>query len=168
MMKLSMKYGLLVGLGSFAWLLAEYFLGYRTTKFDIHLTTSLFAVIILIVGIVLAVAARRAQQGKAFRFKDGLITGLGVSLVAGIIMVAGQYVYLGVIDKGYANRAKAWSTYILVLDGDSLETAKAKTADGAWKQNIHAKALSQIPLFLVQGAIISTVVSAVTIRRRKV
>lgn len=165
-MKLVLKYGGLVAVGSFAWLLMEYFLGYRTAKFDVHLVTSLFSVVVLLTGVILAIRARKGQLGTAFRFRYGFVTGLGVSLVAGFLMLFGQYIYFGIIDPDYADRAKAWGTYVLVLDGQSLEEAKASTEEGAWKHNIHVRAFGQIPLFLVQGAIISAITSAVVARKR--
>lgn len=165
-MKLIVRCGILVGLGSFAWILAEYFVGFRTTDFSTHLTTSLFTIAVLIVGIVLAVYYRRSQLGNRFSFRSGFMTGLGISLVAGLVMVFGQYIYLGVIDPGYLERAQDWSAYIQVLNGQTVEQASASTADNAWKYNIHVRALGQVPYFLIQGVVVSAIVSPLAVKRK--
>lgn len=166
-MKLAIKYGVLVGLGSFAWIMAEYFLGFRTTHFGTHLTTSLFAVVVLALGVALAIGYRRQQLGSRFTFGSGFWTGLGVSLVAGLVMVAGQYLYLQVVDPTYLDRAEAWSTYVQVLDGTPFETAKANTANDSWKYNANVRAFGQVPYFLVQGAVVSGIISLVATKKRR-
>lgn len=165
-MKLSLKYGVLVGLGSFAWLLAEYFLGYRTNDFGIHLTTSLLSVVILIAGIILAINYRRRQLKNRFSFGSGFMTGLGVSLVAGLVMVVGQTIYLKAVDPDYLKRAQAWSTYVQVIDDTPLQTAQSNTADDDWKYNADVRIFGQIPYFLVQGAVISAVVSLIAVKKK--
>jgi hypothetical protein len=165
-MKTAIKCGIAVGIGSFLWILVEYRLGFRTRDFDRHLITSLFSVIVLIGGIIAAINVNKRQLGSKYGFKQGVGTGLLVSLVAGVIMVFGQYTYLGFIDKNYTRRAQAWSAYIQVLDGQTIEEARTNTDDGAWKYNIHVRALGQIPMFLVQGLIISAIAAPIITRKK--
>lgn len=165
-MKTAVRYGIFVGLASFLWIMAEYWLGFRTTDFGTHLITSLFSIIILIAGILVALYAQKASQKGKYTFSNGFLTGIGVAFIAGLIMVAGQYLYIGVIDTDYPERAKSWSTYVQVLDGVPPEEARANTAYGAWKHNIHSIAWRQVPLFLVQGAIISIGASALVMRKK--
>jgi len=165
-MKTAVKYGLIIGLLSFAWLMAEYFLGFRTDNFGTHLTTAPFVVGALVVAIVGAIYTTKNERGSGYGFKQGFITGVVVAVIAGAVMTVGQYVYY-FVDPDYANRAKAWSTYVQVLDGTPLEEAKANTQDGAWKHNTNVKALGQIPLFLLQGALISVVASPIVTRKKK-
>lgn len=166
-MKTAVKYGVLVGIGSFFWIMLEYWLGYRTGRFNVHLTTSLFSWIVLLGGIVALVYGERTRRGREYSFKKAWYASLVLSLVAGVIMVFGQYLYLGVIDKNYLRRAQTWGTYIQVVDGVDLEEAKANTADGAWRRNMHVRALGQIPQYLLWGGIFGAGASAVITRKRK-
>jgi len=167
-MKLVSKYGALVALGSLAWILAEYLLGFRTSDFGTHLVTSLFSVVVLILGILFAMRYRKQQLGSRFTFKTGFVTGLSVSLVAGVLMVVGQYVYLGVLDRDYLDRAAAWGAYVQVLDGKDLADGRASIDENAWKYNMNVRALGQIPYFLAQGAVVSSIAAIVMVKKKRV
>jgi hypothetical protein len=165
-MKLAVRCGIAVGLGSFLWLLAEYWLGFRTDNFGQHIQTAPFAAVVLIAGIMTAVYLNRLHEGREYRFKDGFMTGMWVSLIAGIVMFFGAYIYYGIIDTEFQARAKNWSTFVQVQGGASFQEASTNSEQGAWKHNTHVRAFSQLPLFLIEGAIISAVASAIITRKK--
>lgn len=166
-MKVAVRCGVVVGLGSFLWLLCEYWFGFRTTNFGQHIVTSPFSVIVLIAGIAAAIYLTRMRAGSSYQFVDGFKTGMVVAAVAGVLMLVGSYVYYGLIDREFQQRAHDWAAYVEVKSGTSLEQATADADKGAWKHNMHVRAWSQVPLFLVEGAVVSTVTSAVMTRKKR-
>lgn len=169
-MKLSIKYGSLIAAGSFLWLVCEYLMGFRTTNFNVHIITWIIVPLVLsALGLVLAIRERKTQLGPAFHFKQGFITGLAVSFIAGLLMVFGQYIYLRVIDTGYIDRAKSWSSYIEAIDGISMEESDRSSAreSKSLEYNLLSRSMSELLHFLVQGAVVSSVISAVIIRKKQ-
>lgn len=166
-MKIAVKCGLAVGFGSFLWMLFEYWLGFRTTNFGQHLITAPFAVVVLIAGVSLAIYLSQLRTSRPYTFKDGFKTGMVVSAVAAVVMFFGAYLYYGVIDRNFQQRAENWAVYVETTAGTPVDQAKQDAASGAWKHNMHVRALSQIPLFLVEGAVVSAIASAVATRKKR-
>ncbi|HET6244590.1 MAG: DUF4199 domain-containing protein [Bacteroidetes bacterium] len=103
-MKTEIKYGLITGVLGAAWLYIEYVIGLHDTYIDYHPKVTMFALFIPVVTIVLAIREKRnkSQEGM-ITFWQGVLTGFGVSLIAAIINVGAQWLYLTVINPEWTS-----------------------------------------------------------------
>ena len=85
-MRIGLKYGLLIALGAIAWVVITHYL-VRDPQSILH---TLGAVVVFNVlqfaGIYLGMSARRREAGKKLYFKEGLKTGVLISLVYAFLM----------------------------------------------------------------------------------
>ncbi|MBK8847892.1 MAG: DUF4199 domain-containing protein [Bacteroidetes bacterium] len=102
MYKLAMRWGLITGVLSFAWLIGEFIFGLHTTHVRLHPYITNFAMLIPIVCSVIATKQIRTQvfQGSA-TFKELLRHGLAIAVIATACGIAGQLIYHLLVNPNY-------------------------------------------------------------------
>ena len=101
-MKTESKYGLIIGLAGFTWLLAEFIIGFHGKLADYHGYSSLTAVAINIIGITLSIREKRNKEfdGK-ISFGQGMWTGLITSIIAGLVGIVGIVIYFQLVNPDF-------------------------------------------------------------------
>lgn len=97
------KYGLLAGIGVCLWILAEFALGFHTTRPDIGDYTGWCSGVIPLVA--LALLLRQQQAEDRLTLARGLGTGLYASLVTGVVVYTFLLLYNQVINPGWMDTA---------------------------------------------------------------
>ncbi len=145
MMRIALKYGLLIALGAIAWVVITHVL-IRDPRSMLH---SLGAVIVFNVlqfaGIYLGISAKRRQGGRRLTFKESLKTGVAVS-----------FVYALATSLFFVAALLVIGSQMLAAEGSSTEPI-AQTA---------AKAFAgMFFLPLIFGLVYSTIISFAVARR---
>ena len=100
--KTEIKWGVIFVLATLLWNLLERLLGFHSDKIDQHQTVTTFFMIPAIVIYVLALRDKRNNDlGGKMTYKQGLITGLIVTLVVTILTPLSQYMAVEVISPDY-------------------------------------------------------------------
>jgi len=100
--KTEIKWGVIFVLATLLWNLLERLLGFHSDKIDQHATVTNFFMIPAIVIYVLALRDKRNNDlGGKMTYKQGLITGLIVTLVVTILTPLSQYMAVEVISPDY-------------------------------------------------------------------
>jgi len=100
--KTEIKWGVIFVLATLLWNLLERLLGFHSDKIDQHATVTNFFMIPAIVIYVLALRDKRNNDlGGKMTYKQGLITGLIVTLVVTILTPLSQYLAVEVVSPDY-------------------------------------------------------------------
>jgi len=100
--KTEIKWGVIFVLATLLWNLLERLLCFHSDKIDQHQTVTTFFMIPAIVIYVLALRDKRNNDlGGKMTYKQGLITGLIVTLVVTILTPLSQYMAVEVISPDY-------------------------------------------------------------------
>lgn len=149
--KTALRYGLFTGLALSLWLLMEFYLGFRTTNFGVHLWTNLIInPAIFLVGIVLAF--RALQKSAKINFITGLKLTLLFGLISGLVLAAFNFFYLTVIDPGYTERIQNFVHYIRGLENSNWYELEAEFKQNSWQYSLAFR--SGLPL--LTAMIVST------------
>ncbi len=100
-MRTELKYGLIIGLLSAAWVMGEYAAGLHTDLIEYHPIVTWFGMLIPIIGIVLALKEKRALQGKSLTYGQGVLTGFIVSVITALIGSLFFYIYIEIINPDF-------------------------------------------------------------------
>lgn len=106
-MKPETKYGLLIGAGLCLWNLADFALGFHTTRFAQGESADYFSCVIpLSLLTVLLLKLRNAAGGITLR--QGVKSGLHAALVGGLTLYAFMLLYNRFINPGWMDAALEW------------------------------------------------------------
>lgn len=92
-MPLELRYALLISLGMLLWLALEAVLGFHDKYIAYHPYVTMLALAIPIVFSRMAVRDKKEVQGGTISFKQALITGLVITVLAAILAVPVQLVF---------------------------------------------------------------------------
>jgi hypothetical protein len=146
-MRIVTKYALATGGLMGLLLLIEHYLGFRTTRFDVHFYTNFLNPIIVLVALALCFKQLRAAGGR-ISFLGGLKTSLIFGLVCGLVWAGFNYIYLAYLDPEYLKRIRSFFVYIEQLKGHS---SLAPTEGSEWTY--------RLPFRIVLPVIITTFLS---------
>lgn len=150
-----MRWGLIIGILSFLWLIGEYVFGLHTTHVHLHPYITNFALLIPIIGSVIATRQIRAHvfQGTA-SFKELLRHGLAIAVIATACGIVGQLIYHMVINPNYF-------THMIEV---SKQVAQEKNQDIAKAENF-AKEYFNLKAYLSQiffgGIVFGTLIAVI-------
>ncbi len=109
--------------------------------------------------------------GGVIRFSTGLKIGIGISLVASVLYVAGWEVYFNLLDPGYADRYAAASLEQMKIDGDSQTEIDAAAAQMKEFQELYKNLFARMGFTLLEilpvGLLVS-LISAALLRKSDV
>ncbi len=103
-----MKYGLLGGAGVCLWILAEYLLGFHTTRLAIGEYSGYFSSLIPLVALWRLLRLRQREYGPLFKVARGLRSGLFASLLTGALVYCFLVFYNFQINPGWLEQALTW------------------------------------------------------------
>lgn len=108
-MKPEIKYGLCTGAGLCLWLIAEYLLGFHTTRLEIGEYSGYFSCIVPLVMLFLMLKLKRdAALGGRLDLGQGIWSGVAASFIAGLIACGFMVVYNQFINPGWLDNALDW------------------------------------------------------------
>ncbi|MFW5663056.1 MAG: DUF4199 domain-containing protein, partial [Bacteroidota bacterium] len=98
-MKTELKFGVIIGLGMFIWVVLEYFLGFHTTNIAMHPIITNFAFLIPVLGYVFAMKEKRDSEfTEGLPYGQGFKSGMAITGIVIVISLAGQIVYHEIIN----------------------------------------------------------------------
>jgi hypothetical protein len=104
--KVSLKYGIFVGIAHIV-----YFLLMRLLGLENRVELSLLSGLFLVIGIVMAIASYKRAVNGMINYLKGLAIGATVGVVSSTILAVFLVLYLTVIDKAYLNDLQASSLF---------------------------------------------------------
>jgi hypothetical protein len=106
MMRRALIYGLLAGGGAAAWTMAEFMLGFHTTRADVGRYTGFVGLVFPVAAIILGVRqARRAKGGLSF--VQGLTEGLAMTGVFAALGCLFLWLYYAAVNPGFFEQMAA-------------------------------------------------------------
>lgn len=169
-MKLEIKYGIITGVGICLWVLMEYTLGFHNERLDtgIGRYSDYFASIIPIVALFMAIKTKRDKYNKGLlSLKDGLKTGLLISLVSAFITTIFFYIYNNYINPGWIEMALEVEKNNMLAAGASKESIEEKMAQYKGLSSGVAQAASIYFSTVLMGLIYSLIISFILRRTHK-
>lgn len=140
--------GLVMGL----WLILEYYLGFRTTNFAVHLYTNFLNPAFVLIGLVITFL--QVAKGQTLKFLDGLKITVIFALICGLIYSLSYLFYYQVIDPGYIERIRSFFHYITALENPNWYEVEEQFNKNAWQYGLPFR--TAIPFIMV--TIVSTLV----------
>ncbi|MFI5337716.1 MAG: DUF4199 family protein [Opitutales bacterium] len=107
-MKPELKYGLLGGAGVCLWILAEYCLGFHTTRLAIGEYSGYFSSLVPLVTLWLLLRGRQRVYGPLFTVLRGLSSGVMASFLTAVTVYCFLVFYNFQINPGWLDHALAW------------------------------------------------------------
>lgn len=108
-MKPEIKYGLITGAGVCLWIIAEYLLGFHTTRLEIGEYSGFFSTLVPVVTLFLLLKGKReaAADGR-LGLGQGVCSGLFASFIAALIVYCFMFVYNQFINPGWLDNTLDW------------------------------------------------------------
>jgi hypothetical protein len=104
--KISLKYGIFVGLAHIV-----YFLIMRVFGLLHIVELSFFSAVFLIIGIVMAISSLKRAKGGEIHYFEGLATGVTVGVVSSTILALFLVMYISLFDATYLSNLQASSLF---------------------------------------------------------
>jgi uncharacterized membrane protein YfcA len=102
MKKLELKYGLIIGLGTSAYVMVEFLLGFHTTQIEMGQYTGYFAMMIPIIGLYMAIKDKKEMElNDTITLPQALKTALIVNAIATAIITGFWALYFTVINPEF-------------------------------------------------------------------
>ena len=142
----SFKYGLTTGAGCCLWILAEFALGFHTTRPDIGEYSGYFSGVIPLVTLTLLLRqCRAAAPDGTLTLRQGLRAGFQASLVAALVVYGFLLVYHQFINPAGVDLALEWKVAQLRAQG---------VTESAVREEIVSYRQMNSPLGLVTGTLV--------------
>lgn len=155
-MKPGLKYGLIAAAGMSAWTLAEYALGFHTTRIGPGHYTSLGTEVIFVV--VLWRLLRRQLNGAA-RYWLPVWEGLLHGTIASLVAAMGYYIFLSLylyyINPEYIDLVLEWQVAQMRATGDPEEEIRMMARTFRWSMGPTGLPLTVLMIYLVIGLVAS-------------
>lgn len=102
MKNIILKFGLIIGVSNFLWLVTEFLAGLHSVKnIDTFAKVTPFAMLIPVAGIIVFYAQLKKRNLLQNTFSKKFVAGFKVTVIFTIISVAGQLVYHILVNTGY-------------------------------------------------------------------
>ena len=155
--------GISIALASFIWLCLEFVFGMQDTYIDYYMYVSNFAYILPIIGLYWAIKKRYATfTTGAFQLKDGLMSGVIVSVTAAFINLPLQWFFVEKVNPHFFGN-------MIALEGKKALTGAGNTivaiTDAQAYYNISSFLIQGFTSFLILGLFISLMLSFRLVKR---
>ena len=129
-MKTELKYGLVIGLLMFLWLILEFVMGFHTDKIRYQPYVTNLAYLIPVIGIYQGIKSKRIMDLDGYiTYAEGLKIGFIISIYVAIVAVITQFLFHTFINLDYFDKMIEYSTQMKADSGmteeEALTTAKA-------------------------------------------
>ena len=135
-------YGILSGALVCAFVMVEFFLGFHSTKIGQGKYMSYFGVLIPITIIVIAILYKKKDGGGFLEFKEGMKTGIIISLITGIITTFFMMLYNSYINPEFFDTALAYQTKLFKEAGKTPEEIASILEQYKTNQKLSAQLVS--------------------------
>jgi hypothetical protein len=149
--------GFAIAVASFIWLCVEFLVGFQDTYIDYYMYVSNLAYIIPIIGLYWAIKKRYATFAPgAFQLKDGLMSGVIVSVTAAFINLPLQWIFIEKVNPAFFGN-------MIALEGKKALMGAGNTivaiTDAQAYYNVSSFLIQGFTNFLILGLFISVMVS---------
>ena len=123
--KIALNYGLLLGLASIALSVITYVMGVHIER---PWWVSVLGMLIMIAFIVFGLKAFKKDNGGFLSLGEALKTGLAISLIAGILGVIYNYVFMNFIEPDFVNQMLDYSKEQMIERNPNMTEDQMKMA----------------------------------------
>lgn len=164
--KSNVKFGLLIGLSSFILMMIDYF-AFRNRPQSSGYVEGAGALLVFALGIIVGIRQRRKTHANSLlTFKQGLGTGLIISLWAGVFYSLLSCSYIVFINPHYVDEMLLRETYKLPHDVTAAESVGARLiAEISYRPEFQLAGKFLSSLFL--GLIISSIYSFLNLKKQR-
>lgn len=100
--RIEIKWGVIFTLALLAWMIVEKWMGWHGARIDQHSTmTNLFAIPAVAIYLLALLDKRKKAYSSLMSWRQGFITGVGITIVVLILSPAAQYIIHTFISPGY-------------------------------------------------------------------
>jgi len=156
-MKVTVKWGVILGVSVIVWTLVIHFLGFYTTNLAAGQKADVVATILPIAAIVMALLERRRQLGRGLKIKDSLAVGVLTGVVSIPITAGFLWFYHNYMNPQWADLLIAYKNQQMAAAGIAPEVIQL--ADQA--QRAGSTDIAQLLGALIGTPLISLVISLV-------
>ncbi len=144
---------IVISIASFIWICLEFFLGFHDSHIDYHVYVTNLAYILPIAGMYWAIKKRHATFARGdFQIKDGLMSGVIVSVTAAFLNLPLQYFFVTYINPKFFGNMIAMEGKKAILGGSNSIVA---ITDAQEYYNTSAFLIQGFTSFLILGLFIS-------------
>ncbi len=159
-------YGIISGALVCGFVLVEYFLGFHTTKIGQGKYLSYFGVVIPITIIVIAILYKKKNGDGYLDPKDGMKTGIIISLITGIITTFFMMLYNSYINPEFFNIAMDYQTKLFKEAGKTPEEITAILEQYKANQKLSAQLVSGLIGTPLMGMLPSLIITMILRKAR--
>jgi hypothetical protein len=121
--RIEIKWGVIFTLAILAWMFVEKWMGWHGESIDQHSTmTNLFAIPAIAIYLFALLDKRKSSYGGVMSWKQGFITGIGITAVVLVLSPAAQYIIHTFISPGYFSNIIEHSVETGNLTREAAET----------------------------------------------
>lgn len=165
---IELRFGILTGLLISAYILTEFFLGFHTAKLEIGEISGYFSGFIPLVTYYFALKQKQRDNYQgSMTFINGVVSGLLITVVVGLVLVVFFALYNTVINPEYTELGIVYETAKMKQQGIADSTITRFMTE--YRQKIGLGNTLFMVFFgtLVQGALISMIVTPIVIWKKK-
>jgi len=135
-------YGIISGALVCAFVMVEYLMGFHSTKIGEGKYMSYFGILIPVTIIAIGILYKKKDNGGYLELKDGMKTGIIISLMTGIITTVFMLIYNKYINPEFFDIAMAFQTKLWKANGNTPEEIKAMIDQYKANQKLSAQLVS--------------------------
>ncbi|ABG59272.1 DUF4199 domain-containing protein [Cytophaga hutchinsonii] len=110
--------GVAIAIASFIWICLEYIIGFHDSLIDYHMYVTNLAYVLPVIGLYWAIKKRYATfQPGQFQLKDGLMSGVLVSVTAAVLNLPLQLFFVRYINPDFFGNMIAAEAKKAIMDG---------------------------------------------------
>jgi hypothetical protein len=166
MTRTELQYGLIIGFGLIAWILAEYAAGFHTTQLEVGEYSGYFSIIIPLIALYMGIRSFRDKElGGSMTFLKGFAAGSRMSFIASVLISLFLALYITVINPEWIDLGLEYQRNKLVATGLSQQEV-TNTLD--LMKNDYTLSSMMLYAFggtLLQGSVLSLIYSAILKRK---
>lgn len=149
--------GVAIAVASFIWICLEYAIGFHDSLIDYHMYVTNLAYILPIIGLYWSIKKRYATFAPGqFQLKDGLMSGVIVSVTAALLNLPLQLLFVRYINPAFFGNMIAQEAKKSIMSGDNSIIA---ITDAQQYYTESSYLIQGFTSFLILGLFISLLVS---------
>jgi hypothetical protein len=149
--------GILIAMGTFVWICLEYISGLQDTYIDYHMYVTNLSFVIPVIGINWALKKRfHSFAPGTFQIKDGLISGVIVSVTAAFLIIPMLLSFFTYINPDFFDSMISESVKHAILNGENTIRA---VQDAQEYFNLNSYLMQTFTGMLIFGLLVSLMVS---------
>lgn len=155
--RVSVRWGIILGLGLCVWTLALHALGLYTTRIGAGQIADALAIALPVIAVGLALREQRLARGRGLRIAESAATGLGVAVVSTPIIVGFLLWYHHVLNPGWVDYLVNWKTATMA----AADAAPAEIAAAVDALRASGTDQAQVVGGVIGGIVLPTIISLV-------